>query len=105
MTTGRGLLRRQRAAYLALALLIAVGGGVAIGASIAAYRTDRAYPEFVKRSKIADLVINPSISTLASEPTILRVLGFSDAQLRASVRWQAGATMIIGVAIGSPFHR
>ena len=70
MTTGRGLLRRQRAAYMALALLIAVGGGVAIGASIAAYRTDRAYPEFVNRSKIADLVINPSLSTLAMDQAV-----------------------------------
>ncbi|MCE9620906.1 MAG: ABC transporter permease [Actinomycetia bacterium] len=65
MAVARGQLRRQRGSYLALAIIVAIGGGVALGAGIAADRTDRAYASYVERSDVADLVINPSLNSQA----------------------------------------
>ena len=65
IATARGQLRRQRASYVGLAIVVALGGGVALGAAIAAHRTDTAYRDYVARSKVADLVINPSLASVA----------------------------------------
>ena len=65
MATARGQLRRQRASYAALAIVVAIGGGASIGAAIAAHRTDRAYTDYVERSDVAELVINPSLASVA----------------------------------------
>ncbi len=70
MATARGQLRRQRASYLALAVIVAVGGGLALGAIIAADRTASAYTNYVKRSDVADVVINPSLNSQAMNAAI-----------------------------------
>jgi len=69
-TIARGQLRRQWAALLALAIVVALGGGVALGAAIAADRTDRAYPDYVDRADVTELVINPSLSSQAMADAI-----------------------------------
>ncbi len=70
ITNARGQLRRQLAAYLALGVLVALGGGAALGAAIASDRTDRAYDDYVKHSEVSKLVINPSVSSVAMADAI-----------------------------------
>lgn len=70
VATARGQLRRQRASYIGLAIVVALGGGAALGAAIAADRTDSAYQDYVERSEVADLVINPSLSSVAMTEAI-----------------------------------
>lgn len=65
LATARGQLRRQRASYLGLAIVVALGGGAALGAAIAADRTDSAYLDYVENAKVAQLVINPSLLSVA----------------------------------------
>jgi putative ABC transport system permease protein len=48
------------------------------------------------------LAIIVSVRDRQGELVILRALGFSDAQLRASVRWQACGMMAVGLLIGVP---
>src|SRR3954454_12240455 len=67
---GRSELRRRWLAALAVGLAAALGLGAALGAFIAAHRTDRAYPDHVTRARIADLVVNPSLSTADSDRVI-----------------------------------
>lgn len=78
MAAARGQLRRQRASYLALAIVVAIGGGLALGATIAADRTDRAYTTYVNRSDVADLVINPSLNSQAINAAINEFDGVSE---------------------------
>ncbi|MDQ1520465.1 MAG: putative transport system permease protein [Actinomycetota bacterium] len=56
-------LRASRVAFGVLALVIALGLGVAVGSLALAYRTQHAYPSYVQRADVADLVINPSLLT------------------------------------------
>jgi len=70
ITAARGQLRRQLAAYVSLGALVALGGGAALGAAIASHRTDRAYSDFVEQSEVAELVINPSLSSVAMTDAI-----------------------------------
>src|SRR6476619_2358026 len=67
---GRSELRRRWIAALAVGLAAALGLGAALGAFIAAHRTDRAYPDHVARARIADLVVNPSLSSIDSDRVI-----------------------------------
>ena len=48
------------------------------------------------------LSIVVSVRDRQRELAILRVLGFRDAELRASVRWQAFMMMLVGVVVGVP---
>ena len=48
------------------------------------------------------LSIMVSVRDRQRELAVLRALGFGDAQLRASVRWQACAMMVAGLLIGVP---
>ena len=64
---GRSELRRRWVGALAIGVAAALGLGAALGAFIAAYRTDRAYPDHVARARIADLVVNPSLSSIDSD--------------------------------------
>ncbi|MEJ7765439.1 MAG: FtsX-like permease family protein [Acidimicrobiales bacterium] len=55
---------RQRAAELiVLAVVVAVGAGTAIAALSLAWHTDHAYPEYLGRAEVGELVVNPSIVT------------------------------------------
>ncbi len=58
------------AGLLGIVLVIALGGGAAIGAAVAAYRTDRAYPDYIDRADVAEVVVNPSVSTQAMDEAI-----------------------------------
>lgn len=62
--------RRSRGGVLALVIAASLGLGAALGAFLAAYRTDHAYPEHVRRARMADLVINPSLTTVDSDRVI-----------------------------------
>jgi hypothetical protein len=55
--------RRQRWALLALAAVVALGLGASLGGFAAAYRTGHAYPEYVRRAAVTDLVVNPLLPT------------------------------------------
>jgi putative ABC transport system permease protein len=48
----------------------------------------------------ASIVI--SVRDRRRELAILRALGYNDRDLRATVRWQAGAMMTVGVVVGIP---
>ena len=65
LTIARGELRQRRASYAALAVVVALGGGAALGSAIAAHRTDRAYSDYVAAAEVASLGVNPSLSSVA----------------------------------------
>ena len=70
---------RQRVAALAgLALAVAIGLGVALGAYEAATRTQRAYPTYLREADVAELVVNPSLSTARAEELIASTPGVLD---------------------------
>jgi FtsX-like permease family len=85
----RSQLRQRRGSYVVLAVVVALGGGVAIGAAIAAHRTDRAYPDYVAGAEVARLGVNPSLSSVAMANAMRGFDGVremhSDALLLASV--------------------
>ena len=87
----RAELRRRWAGYLGVALVLAVGGGAALAALIAAERTDRAYPEYVRSADVTRLVVNPSIASVEMDREIRRLPGVrevhSDALLFGSVKY------------------
>lgn len=66
-STARKQLRRQRGSYLGLSIVVALGGGAALGAAIAADRTDSAYRKYVERAEVAELVVNPSLSSVRAD--------------------------------------
>lgn len=84
----RASLRRRRGALVGLALALALGLGVAVASLEASVRTDRAYPAYLARSEVAELVVNPSLSTdraeeiIASTPGVKRYV--SDSLLTAT---------------------
>ena len=58
----RAELRHQWRAWLALALLLGVIGGIALTAAAGARRTDTAYPRFLRASHAAQLAVFPALS-------------------------------------------
>jgi len=82
-----GLLRHGRS-LIGLAVVVALGIGAAIASLGAAWRTDHAYPEYLRRAEVADVVVNPSLLTdhivevIASAPGVLDVM--SDSLLTAT---------------------
>jgi len=58
----RAELRHQWRAWLALAVLLGVIGGIALAAAAGARRTDTAYPRFLRASHAAQLAVFPAIS-------------------------------------------
>ncbi len=65
--------RRRWSGYLALALLIGLVGGVAMGSMVAARRTDASYPKFLASTNPSDLVVQPFTSP-AYSPAFVRQL-------------------------------
>ena len=65
--------RRRWPGYLALAVLIGLVGGVALGSVTAARRTDASYPKFLASTNPSDLVVQPFTRTNYS-PGFLRQL-------------------------------
>jgi hypothetical protein len=91
-TIARSELRRRPWSYAALALIIAVGGGAALGAAIAAHRTDRAYPDYIARAQVTNLVVNPSFSSLAMDKAIRGFKGVRAVHTSALMLASIGAT-------------
>jgi hypothetical protein len=60
--------------YLALAVLIGLVGGIAMGSMVAARRTYSSYPEFLAGTNPSDLVVQP-FTTPAYSPGLVRQLG------------------------------
>src|SRR5882672_5902484 len=58
----RAELRHQWRAWLALAVLLGVIGGIALTAAAGARRTDTAYPRFLRASHAAQLAVLPTLS-------------------------------------------
>jgi hypothetical protein len=65
--------RRRWGGYLALAVLIGLVGGVAMGSMVAARRTDASYPKFLASTNPSDLVVQP-FTTPAYSPGFVRQL-------------------------------
>jgi len=69
----RAELRHRLAGVVALALCVALGLGAALGAFIAADRTEHAYGEYVDRARVTDLVYNPSLDTSVMADAVRRL--------------------------------
>jgi hypothetical protein len=59
----RDAARRRVGALAGLTLLVAIGLGVALTSFEIAARTDRAYDRYLRRANVAELVVNPSLSS------------------------------------------
>lgn len=66
--------RRRWGGYLALAVLIGLTGGIAMGSMVAARRTYSSYPGFLAGTNPSDLVVQP-FTTPAYSPGLVRQLG------------------------------
>jgi hypothetical protein len=91
-TIARSELRRRPWSYGALALIIAVGGGAALGAAITAHRTDRAYPDYIDRAEVSNLVVNPSFASVAMDKAIRGFHGVRAVHTSALMLASLGAT-------------
>ena len=69
----RATFRRRWGGYLALAVLIGLVGGVAMGSVAAARRTDSSYPKFLASTNPSDLVVQP-FTTPSYSPGFVRQL-------------------------------
>lgn len=58
----RGVVRRSWGALLGIALVLVLGLGAAITSIEAADRTASAYPDYLDRAQVADVVVNPVLS-------------------------------------------
>ena len=104
----RAELRQQWRAWLALALLLGVIGGIALTAAAGARRTDTAYPRFLRDSHAADLLVSPALSGFRGYfRAVARLPGVSslDATMFPQMSLPGpGASPFSGmVAEGSPF--
>lgn len=81
-------LRRRAAALVGLALVIALGMGTALASLSIAWRTERAYPDYLRRAEVGELVANPGLETdrineiIASTPGVIDTV--SDALFSAT---------------------
>ena len=68
-------IRRRRAALVVIAILIAGGLGAAVTSLEVADRTQHAYPDYLNRAAVSELVVNTSLATEKTEPLIRSVAG------------------------------
>ena len=66
---------RRRRALVGLSVVLALGMGVALAALEAAHRTAGAYPSYLRRADVGELVVNPSLSTDRAEKVIASTPG------------------------------
>src|SRR6266496_3202299 len=64
--------------WLALALLVGLGGGAATAAAAGARRTDTAYPRFEKAEKAADLVTGGAPESIDLEQAFAKIERFPE---------------------------
>ena len=70
----RATFRRRWSGYLALAVLIGLVGGVAMGSVIAARRTDSSYPNFLASTNPSDLIVVSRHDERPTRPIFVRQL-------------------------------
>src|SRR3954452_7772414 len=58
----RAGVRRRRWPLVGLAAVVALGVGVSIAVFEAAWRTEHAYPEYLRRANVGDLIVNPGLN-------------------------------------------
>ncbi|MEO8265278.1 MAG: FtsX-like permease family protein [Ilumatobacteraceae bacterium] len=76
-------------------ILVGFGGGAAVGALVAADRTDRAYLGYVRSASVEGLTVNPSLATVAMDREMRRLPGVHDVH----VDWLFAATVsVVGPA-------
>jgi hypothetical protein len=76
----RCTLRSRWGSYLVIVLLLGLIGGLAMGAMVAARRTQSAYPTFLSSSNAPDLQFDPHID--------INSLPLSFTRLLSHVRWR-----------------
>ena len=70
-------LRRRAASLAGLSLVVALGLGTTLASVAIAWRTEHAYPNYLRKAAAADLVVNPSLDTdhivdvIASTPGVV----------------------------------
>lgn len=75
----RSTIRGRAAALGGLALLVALGLGTGVASLTAAWRTEDAYPRYLREAEVSELVVNPSLLTdrvagmIATAPGVLSV--------------------------------
>jgi hypothetical protein len=77
----RTAFRRSWGGLIAIVLVLAIGLGAAVTAIEAADRTVSAYPDYLERNEVADLVVN---TVLANERTQEIIEGTSSASARTA---------------------
>ncbi|MFP5320302.1 MAG: FtsX-like permease family protein [Acidimicrobiia bacterium] len=104
----RAELRRRWTAWLAIALVVGIGGGLATGALAGARRTDSAYPRFLEWADPPDLVLDPNFEAdgadfLAAVAALPEVADRTDAQAVAIGRVTDGRIDVgdIGTVVAS----
>lgn len=70
----RATFGRRRGGYLALALLIGLAGGVALGSAAAARRTDSSFPVFLASTNPSDLSVEYASPSYAGLPAFARTV-------------------------------
>lgn len=73
----RAGLRRHRRGLLGLAVVLALGVGVALASLEAARRTENAYPSYLRRAEVGEVVVNPSLNSDRAAEIIASTPGVS----------------------------
>ncbi|MBW3548640.1 MAG: FtsX-like permease family protein [Actinobacteria bacterium] len=74
LALARGL-RWSGGPLLGLAVVLTIGIGAALGSLEAAARTDNAYPSYLRRAEVGELVVNPNLITERAEDVIASTPG------------------------------
>src|SRR5919106_174255 len=59
----QGAVRGRLTALVSFVVLLAMGVGCGIASLVAAWRTDHAYPDYLRESDVAEVVVNPGLRT------------------------------------------
>ncbi len=74
----RGAGRRLGGTLAALTLIMALGLGTALAAFASAWRTQHAYPDYLRRAEVGEVVVNPTLTTDRTEEIIRTTPGVID---------------------------
>lgn len=89
-------LRKRWRVWLSIALLIGLGGGLAMASVAAARRTNSALPRFLQQANAPDLVVNPYFDRDDSGPFLDAIGGFPGVVHRSDARAVALARVVDG---------
>jgi hypothetical protein len=92
----RAELRRRWPAWLAVGLLIGLGGGLAMGALAGARRTQGAHPAFQAWADPPDLVVDPDFDRASSQPFLDALVDVPGVADRSDARAVALAQVVDG---------